>query len=121
MEERRQHLRLSKSFSITYQPQTQLMRPTCQSKNISLSGISLGVYHRLQPGSIIKIWIELKDYKKPIIATGQVIWLKDIPDPAFPYQVGIKFTKIDSSEKQVLLNQIKIICKEDNIPFVDVI
>ncbi|MDD5730200.1 MAG: PilZ domain-containing protein [Candidatus Omnitrophica bacterium] len=118
MEERRKYVRVNKSFAVSYKPLGQFIKPSCTTKNISLGGICLAIYHRLSPSTSIKMWITLRDFKNPIVATGTVLWIKDTGDPAFPWQVGIKFIEINPTDKRILMEQIRIICEEDKIPYV---
>jgi c-di-GMP-binding flagellar brake protein YcgR len=118
MEERRKSVRIGQSLAVTYQPVGQFLRPSSRSSNLSMGGICLAIYHRMQPGTALKMWIELKDVKDPIIASSQVMWIKETHDPSYPYQVGIKFTEINPSDKHKLLNEVRRICKQENIPYV---
>ncbi|MDD3296457.1 MAG: PilZ domain-containing protein [Candidatus Omnitrophica bacterium] len=103
MKERRQHIRINDSLKVSYQVIKSFRLVVTQSKDVSEGGISLPILQRLSPGMVIDLEIYLSDSQKPIKATGEIMWLKEIKDLKFPYMVGIKFLKIDSAS----LNRIR--------------
>lgn len=107
MQERRQYIRIDKSLSISYQKLSDYMRSPSRSKDISETGLRLYVFHRLEPGTTLKLWIDFKDAKEPIVAIGEVVWLNRRNDAENPFEVGIKFVEINPANRDKLINFIK--------------
>ena len=95
-EERRQFVRLSSNFNISYKV---ISPPDGQGSstgiNISEGGISLPISHLLCPGIILELGITLGDGKDTIVTTGEVMWVKERDDSKYPYTIGIKFININ--------------------------
>jgi hypothetical protein len=99
MEERRQHLRLSKSFVISYLLSNEILKAGGRSRNISEAGICLPLARRLDVGAVLDIEIRAADEKKPLTVQGEVIWVAARQDARFPFEAGIRFLKIDPATK----------------------
>ncbi len=110
MDERRQTIRISDSFKITYK----VISPpdgwgNAVSMNISKGGIAFPVNQRLLPGIVIELQIKLLENTSPIEATGEVVWVKENPEKEnqeFPYIIGIKFINIDLRERDRIYSYI---------------
>ncbi len=111
MPENRQFLRLSKSLMVSYLPVKQLFRGGTRTTNISTGGICLPFFQRLELHSILDLEISLSTEERPIKATGEIVWIKTRNDVKFPFEVGIKFIKIEASLRDKLE---KFIAKEGN-------
>lgn len=115
MEERRQFIRINKSLIVRYQVLKDFLQASSsESKDISEGGIRLPVAKRFIPGIILKLWIRLEEISEPIIAVGEVLWLKDISGSGLPYEVGIKFIKIDSGDRSRLYNYVSKLSEENS-------
>lgn len=107
MEEKRQQIRINKSVTVTYEILGNFLGSSTPSKNISEGGIRLAVYQYLEPQMFLKLWIHIEDLKEPIVAMGQVVWLERREDRKYPYEIGIKFTRIAESNRIQLCNYIR--------------
>jgi c-di-GMP-binding flagellar brake protein YcgR len=103
MQERRQHIRISKFLTISYEVLDQFIKGGSRSKNISGGGLCMPLIQRLKPGTLLKLEIRLVEFSKPIVATGKVIWLSEKREAQFPFIGGVEFVKIDLGD----LNRIR--------------
>lgn len=106
MEERRKYIRIDKALSLSYEILESFLRPSCRSKDISEGGIRLRIFQRLAPGTALKLWIYLRDFEQPILAVGEVAWLQKQNDKEYPFEVGIRFIEINSSDRDKLSKYI---------------
>ena len=104
MQERRQHIRLNKSFEVSYRISNQLIQFSSRSVDISIGGICLSAPQRLEPGTVFQLELRPTGVKKSIAATGKVMWLKERNDAQFPFEIGIKFIRIAPSDIKILDN-----------------
>jgi hypothetical protein len=108
MDERRKEVRLDKFLSISYRISKGLLRSSSRSRNVSQAGICLPVFQHLDPGVILDMEINVQEYEKPILASGEIIWIKANPgNRQYPFEAGIRILNIDSLGK----NEIKKILK----------
>jgi Tfp pilus assembly protein PilZ len=78
-------------------------------------GIRFSIEHKLSTGDIVSLEILITTVSKPIIATGQVIWVKKTDNAEFPYMVGIKFIKIDSLDRCRLITYFHKLIEEGRL------
>ena len=97
MPENRQRFRLNKNLLVSYQKIDDYMRSPSKSKDISAGGMCLPVFHRLEVGTTLKIWLDLKDNKGTIAAIGEVVWINRRNNAECPYEAGVKFIEINSA------------------------
>ncbi len=97
MQENRQNVRLGKSLMVSYLPVKQLLRGGARSVNISMGGICLPSFKWLEIHTILDLEIFLAADVKPIKATGEVKWIKKRNDVKFPFEIGVRFIKIEPS------------------------
>lgn len=66
------------------------------SDNLCLGGICMPIMKRLNPGTLLELKIYLlSEFRKPILATGQIVWVKRQNDKKYPFLTGVKFTSIN--------------------------
>jgi hypothetical protein len=106
MPEHRQRVRLNKNLLVSYQKLNDYMRSPSKSKDISEEGVCLPVFHRLEVGTTLKMWIDLKDNKGPIVAIGEVAWINRRNDAECPYEAGIKFIEVNSANRDRIAKYI---------------
>ena len=104
-EDRRKFKRFPTQLSARYLEEFGQEWKSCTVINISREGMGIEVYlrERIHVGSIIKLEIIIPTKDGPIRATGILIWLKEF-DSKMNFVGGVKFTKIDSEDKWILLD-----------------
>lgn len=66
------------------------------SNNLCLGGICMPIKARLTPGTLLELKIYLlSEFRKPIIAKGEVVWVNHQHDKKYPFITGVKFTAIN--------------------------
>ena len=109
MIDRRQHPRLNKHIFVTHRILEQALRAGSRIKNISEGGIRMPIIRKLEPGTTVHLEIRLADFQKPITVTGEVIWIKTRNDVEFPFDAGMKFTHVSSSDRKKIRDAL---CRE---------
>lgn len=101
MQERRIFERIEASMKIRYEviEKSPALKKAI-SKDISGGGIKLALEESLNPGTNLKLDIEIPGEKNKITtAYGKVAWNKKVeisgPRPTVYYETGIQFTKVD--------------------------
>lgn len=88
------------------------------SKNISLGGMLLQLCEKLYPSTLLLLDIFLPDDKIPVIAKGEVVWVKELPDldesGRRTFDAGIKFTSINPKDKERLDKQINYLIERQH-------
>lgn len=102
MDKQRQYLRVGKSLQISYRVSKQLLGSASRSTDISPGGIRMPIHQQLQPGTILELQISSPEIEKPIIAIGEIVWLKPKRESGYPFETGIKFIKITPIHKEIL-------------------
>jgi c-di-GMP-binding flagellar brake protein YcgR len=99
-EERRFTVRLSNSVVVSYYVASdKFLKSSSRSSNVSQSGIRLSLSQGLDKDTIWDFEINFDEFPKSILVTGQVIWVRRVNNPRFPFEVGIKFLKVGEQEK----------------------
>ena len=108
MIERRRFVRLHDSLKISYKiiGQTDIVSEQF-TDNISGVGISFPLRHRMDPGSIVELTIQIPGHPKLISAVGEVIWLNHRQEAVFPFVVGIRFSKVSEDEQEELKGYVQ--------------
>jgi c-di-GMP-binding flagellar brake protein YcgR len=106
-QERRKKVRLKKSLAIVHCPSKYLLQSNALSRDISEDGICLLTPHKMEIGEAVELGIYLPDAKKPVEARGEVVRRNETNDPNLPYLLGIKFTKIDATIREHILEQLR--------------
>lgn len=78
-----------------------------RSSDISEGGMSFPAHRSIEPGTNLEIGIYIAEYKEPIAATAEVVWLRKRADIRYPFLVGVKFIKIDLLDRQKLRSYIR--------------
>lgn len=108
MKERREYIRLSETLKIVYK----VIAPAggqegSFTEDISGGGIRFSLGHHLKLGTVLELSLHLPEQNKPIVTTGEVVWMREKNDIKLPYTVGIKFIKIDPFDRGKILNYIR--------------
>jgi c-di-GMP-binding flagellar brake protein YcgR len=89
-----------------------------RTKNISLGGILMQLYEKINPQTILVLDIFLPDEKTPLPARGQVVWIQELPSPdnigRKTFDAGIKFVAMEPKDRDKLNSKIKNIEKHAN-------
>jgi c-di-GMP-binding flagellar brake protein YcgR len=100
MDERRKEVRIDKLLSISYRISKGLLKSTSSTRNVSQVGLCLPVFQRLDPGIVLEMEMKLLEYRRPITASGEVVWIRENPDnKQYSFEAGIGFIKIESIGK----------------------
>lgn len=65
------------------------------------------IVQRLEPGTLLELEINFVELDKPIPVIGEIVWLKERKDVQFPFEIGIKFVKIDPAGRKEIMNIFK--------------
>lgn len=113
MTEQRRYTRLSESLMISHRLLKGAYRTGSRSNDISEGGMSFPAYRSIEPGTNLELEIHIPESKKPIVAVGEVVWLRKREDVRYPFLVGVKFIKIDILDRRSLHNYIRNISRND--------
>lgn len=119
MEERRKYIRINESLAVHYQILKAFMKSGSRSKDISGGGICFPVLQNIPVGTILELEIESPQIVRSIKATGMVKWIKKRENLQFPYEIGVEFINIDSTDRNNLINYIKERAKDKESPDID--
>ena len=100
----RQYIRISKFLEVTYRVRSAFLRSGSRSTDVSKGGIRLPTLQRLAPGTILELEVRLSESGSSIVATGEVVWLREKRSGKFVYEIGIKFIKIAPIDCEILNN-----------------
>jgi len=112
MAEHREHIRINASLMISHRLLKESYRTGSRSKDISEGGICFPSHRRIEPETNLELEIHISEFKKPIIATGVVVWICNRDDAKYPYLVGVKFIKIKLLDRRKLQYYISTKSKE---------
>ena len=110
--ESRAHLRIDEKFSVSYHLLKMPHSVSSQAANISETGLRLPVLHKFSPGTHIELEITVQGLSRAVVAVAEVIWCRERKDIRFPYEAGMRFIKIDSSDCNKLRQYIQVIYEE---------
>ncbi len=102
MTERRKFLRFETALNALCEIISEKCKESCKVKNISSEGALILTDKRFEHGAEINMSMDVPGDNVPIFASCQVAWQDNI-NHTVPYQTGLKFTKIDNSDKGKLL------------------
>jgi c-di-GMP-binding flagellar brake protein YcgR len=114
MNERRQHVRIDDFLEVEHWPWKSLFLSSSVSENISAGGLCFPSLQRFEAPQQIGISIHSPEFKDPITAFAQVVWLKEIEDLNYRYKVGVKFLKMSASHRARLLHHLCAKLEENN-------
>lgn len=108
MTEQRKHTRISESLMISHRLLLKGAYKTgARSSDISEGGISFPAHRSIEPGTNLELEIYIAEYKEPIVAISEVVWLRKRNDIRYPFLVGVKFIKIELLDRQKLRTYIR--------------
>jgi len=91
-------------YAVSEQEEAELF--TTESKNISLVGIRIIVFERLEQGAILDLKFPLPQLNKFIITKGRVAWIRELTirkkKVGSVYEAGIEFINIKDTDIQEL-------------------
>ncbi len=105
MTERRKFLRFDTALHALCEIVSQKCRASYEVKNISKEGALIITDKKLDKGDELNLSMDVPGDNVPVFASCQVAWQKGLKNNG-PYETGLKFTKIDSSDKGRLLEYI---------------
>ncbi len=109
--DKRENVRIDEHLTVSYHLLKMPHRVSSRIADISEGGVRLPVMHQFTLGTILEIEICSSELPKSIEAIGRVVWSKARKDMRFPFEVGIKFTKIDPSDYNQLRQYIRRVYK----------
>jgi len=115
MKERRKYIRIAESLIVGYRLLKELRGVTTSSKDISEGGMRMPILHKIKAGFFLELDIYLSEHSKPIMAVGEIIWVNEKKGQKFPFEAGIKFTKINPTALGKLRCYIRRVCEEKNL------
>ena len=111
-EERRRYIRVDATLLVRYEIEKKpRLTASVLTKNIGTGGILIETSEKLPIETLLGLEIDVPDQRKPIIADGKVVWIKERPETDHAgkrmFNTGIKFVNMYSREKELLLQYIK--------------
>lgn len=109
MQEQRQFVRLDTRLGVTYQVAGSPVSSV--TKDISAGGICVFLNDVLQPGTSLRIEIQLPERPQPIAFIGEVAWCDSYEivgrgQRERSIEAGIKFSQIDPQDRQTILQHV---------------
>ncbi len=110
MQEQRQFVRLDTRLNITYQVASGAAVSSV-TKDIGGGGICVFLNEVLQPGTSLRIEIQVLDRPKPIAFLGEVAWCDSYEvigrgQRERSIEAGVKFMQIDPQDRQTILQHV---------------
>ena len=105
MTERRRFLRFETALNALCQNVSEQCRKSYQIKNISKEGALIIADTKFSEGAELNLSMDVPGDNVPVFAACEVAWQKDLKKNG-PYETGLKFTKIENSDKGRLLEYI---------------
>ncbi|MFT5473179.1 MAG: hypothetical protein ACI856_001506 [Kiritimatiellia bacterium] len=123
MENKRQFQRLNEEnrvavtvVSAQNAPEIENQTYFCPTEDLSMGGLKLNVPVQIPSGSRIELRVAIMKPLRSFMHTGEVRWSKQI-DGRFPYAIGIKFMKLEGSNRALWQDAItrKIAISGDSV------
>lgn len=105
MTERRKFLRFATALRALCGMASEKRKASYEVKNISKEGALIITDKKLREGDELSLAMDVPGDNVPVFASCQVAWQKSLENNG-PYETGLKFTKIDNSDKGRLLEYI---------------
>lgn len=105
MNERRRFLRFETALNALCENVSKQFRKSYQVKNISKEGALIIADKKFSQGEELNLSMDVPGDNIPVFAFCEVAWQKDLGKNG-SYETGLKFTKIESSDKGRLLEYI---------------
>ncbi|MCQ9205840.1 MAG: PilZ domain-containing protein [Omnitrophica bacterium] len=116
MEERRKHKRLTEKMIVAYRlPKEAKIEQITTSENVSADGIRIVIPKNTIKGDTVSVDINVFNDAIPILAKGEVVWIKKITSKEArkgkksdqrKFMVGIKFNKFDRFDGERIIKYI---------------
>jgi len=103
--ERRRFLRFETALNALCEIVREKHKKSYEVKNISKEGALIIIDRKLGEGEELNLSMDVPGDNIPVFASCQVAWQKNLKDNG-PYETGLKFTKIENSDKGRLLEYI---------------
>jgi len=105
-QDRRMSKRFGGSAKVTYRLlQEPLIEGEALVRDVSLRGIRLSLDKKLPLDIPLELKIFIEEDSRPIFVIGEVVWLKEIDLGKGKFEVGIKFTDVDTSDRLRLISR----------------
>ena len=101
--ERRRFLRFDTALNALCEIVSEKCKRSYKVKNISGEGALVLTDKRFGQGAEINMSVDVPGDNVPIFAACQVAWQQEGSNNSGPYETGLRFTKIDNSDKGRLL------------------
>ena len=101
--ERRRFLRFDTALNALCEIVSEKCKRSYKVKNISSEGALVLTDKRFGQGAEINLSMDVPGDNVPIFATCQVAWQQEGSNSSGPYETGLRFTKIDNSDRGRLL------------------
>lgn len=101
--ERRRFLRFDTALNALCEIVSEKRKKSYRVKNISSEGALVLSDKRFGQGTEINMSVDVPGDNVPIFAACQVAWQQEGADSSGPYETGLRFTKIDNSDRGRLL------------------
>ncbi len=112
LEKRRQSRKMVDSIEVYQLPQNELLL----AQDISITGLRLSCQKYYSSDQLIKLFINLPDESKPIIALSKVVWWrKTLGRKGWPYDIGLEFIDISKENSQRINEWIKTTKEIDSL------
>jgi hypothetical protein len=105
MEDKRQFQRLNEESRVAVTvvsaqnaPEIENQTYFCPTEDLSLVGLKLNVPEEIPSGSQIELRVAIMKPLRSFMHHGEVRWSKQVGG-RFPYAIGIKFTKLEGSNR----------------------
>lgn len=73
-------------------------------RDVSEGGLGIPINERLQPGTRLRLTIQVPEESRPVMATGEVVWCKErtsaISRTGAYYEAGVRFTQLIGESKE---------------------
>lgn len=107
MQERRKFIRFNVPIEVRYRAPQGAIEGSSLSRDFSREGIGLTLNERLAHGATLGLEMSIPGEIAPIIALGQVAWVKETgAERRDRFDAGIKLTRISPFDKSKLLEYV---------------
>jgi len=104
MEDRRKFFRFDCPVNLRYTSQRNKRGWKTLTSNISRDGLAMSLDKKLQKEDMLKLEFDIPNDKKPVFATGMVVWVKENKKKRRKtYDAGIRFTNITGTDRGRIL------------------
>ena len=113
MLDRRLYQRIDSRLSVRYSIMTKgIIETAARSENISQDGILVDLNDTFNPGTRLILEIILPEQPDPVMASGEVVWQKQIKTDPPLYATGIQYVKIAENDASRLSRYVAQVIEE---------